>query len=194
MKKLIVTVAFVCSCLFTVAEPRPHAIDKAHSQINFIGEARFISAHGFFGEWDADVALDPGKIEDSKLTITIDAASLNTRVQMRDNHLRSKDFFAVDQYPKIVFVSKKINKVGERKYDVLGDLTLRGVTKEIDVPLTMAFYENGRGRFRGAFEINRKEYGISYDSKMNPIDDIVQVQVDINVIDKEAAEKARARR
>ncbi len=194
MKKLILTITFLCLSLFAVAETRPHIIDKAHSQINFIAEARFISAHGFFGEWDADVQFDPGKIEDSKLTITVDAASLNTRVQMRDNHLRSKDFFAVDQYPKIVFVSKKISEVGEKKYNVIGDLTLRGLTKQIEVPLTMAFYENGRGRFRGAFEINRKEYGISYDSKMNSIEDIVQVQVDINVIDKETAEKMRVRR
>lgn len=174
------------------AEVRPYVIDRNHSQINFVGEARFISAHGFFESWEADVVLDPQNLENSTVKISIDAASINTRVAPRDNHLRSKDFFAVEQYPKIIFASKKVSKVGEKKYSVVGDLTLHAVTKEIEVPLTMVFYENNRGRFRGSFEINRRDFGMIYNSKLNPVEDLVQVQVDINVLDKEAIEKARS--
>jgi polyisoprenoid-binding protein YceI len=174
------------------AQTRPHVVDQAHSQINFVAEARFISAHGYFDKWDAEVQLDPAKIENSSFKIIIEAASINTRVAMRDNHLRSKDFFDVATYPQITLVSKKIAKKGDRTYVVTGDLTMRGVTKQLDVEITQVFYENNRGRFRANFAVNRKDFGVTYDSKMNPIEDIVQVQVDINVLDKEATEKARA--
>jgi polyisoprenoid-binding protein YceI len=174
-----------------LAAPRPHIIDKAHSQINFVAEARFLSAHGFFDKWEAEVSLDAEKIENSSVKITIDAASINTRVQRRDDHLRSRDFFDAAQYPTITFVSKRILKAAEKKYNVSGDLTMRGVTKELTVPLTVVFYENNRGRFKGTFEINRKDYGINYNSRLNPIEDIVQVQFDISVQDREAAAQRR---
>lgn len=194
MRQPVLAVLLLLNGLFVAAEQRPHVIDRAHSEINFVGDSRFLSAHGFFSQWEADVQIDPGKIEDSKLAITIDAASLNTRVERRDNHLRSKDFFFVEQHPKITFVSKSIERVGEKKFNVIGDLTLRGITAELEVPLTMMFYENGRGRFRGSFEINRKNFGMEYNSRMNPVDDIVQVQVELNVIDKEVAERPRPSR
>ncbi len=194
MKKFLLPILFVLTTLTVAAQTRPHIVDQAHSQINFVAEARFISAHGHFDKWDAEVQLDPAKIENSSFKITIEAASINTRIQRRDDHLRSKDFFDVATYPQITLVSKKITKTGDRTYALTGDLTLRGVTKQLDVEITQVFYENNRGRFRASFRINRKAFGISYDSKMNPIEDIVQVQVDINVLDKEATEKARAAR
>ncbi len=194
MKKFLLPILFILTTLTVAAQTRPHIVDQAHSQINFVAEARFISAHGHFDKWDAEVQLDPAKIENSSFKITIEAASINTRIQRRDDHLRSKDFFDVATYPQITLVSKKITKTGERTYAVTGDLTLRGVTKQLDVEITQVFYENNRGRFRASFRINRKAFGISFDSKMNPIEDIVQVQVDINVLDKEATEKARAAR
>ena len=191
MKKIMLPILLCLAGVVASAQPRPHVVDQAHSQVNFIGEARFISAHGFFDKWAAEVQLDPAKIENSSFKITIDAASINTRVQKRDDHLRSKDFFDVATYPQITLVSKKITKVGDGKYSVAADLTLRGVTKEIQVPLAQVFYENSRGRFRANFEINRKDFGINFNSPMNPIEDMVKVQVDINVLDKEAAEKTQ---
>src|SRR5262249_55660928 len=175
--------------------PAPAAHSRPRSQqINFVAEARFISAHGYFDKWEAEVQLDPAKIENSSFKITIEAASINTRVERRDNHLRSKDFFDVATYPQITLVSKKITKTGDRKNAVAGDLRLSGVTRQIDIEITQVFYENNRGRFRATFPINRKDFGMTYNSNMNPIEDIVQAQVDINVLDKEATEKARAAR
>jgi polyisoprenoid-binding protein YceI len=194
MKKFLLPVLFILTTLTVAAQTRPHIVDHLHSQINFVAEARFISAHGHFDKWDAEVQLDPAKIENSSFKITIEAASINTRIQRRDDHLRSKDFFDVATYPQITLVSKKITKTGDRTYAVTGDLTLRGVTKQLDVEITQVFYENNRGRFRASFRINRKAFGINFNSTMNPIEDIVQVQVDINVLDKEATEKARAAR
>jgi polyisoprenoid-binding protein YceI len=190
MKRALLAVLFIAVTALA-AGPRPHLVDKAHSQINFVAEAKFISAHGYFDKWEAEVALDPQKVEDSTVKIIIDAASINTRIQMRDNHLRSKDFFWVEQFPQITFTSKKVSKVADKKFKVLGDLTLRGVTKEIEIPVDQVFYENNRGRFRSEFQINRRDFGINYQSNMNPIEDIVKVQFDINVLDKESVEKAQ---
>jgi polyisoprenoid-binding protein YceI len=194
MKRIALLLLLLAGSITAVAQTRPHLVDKNHSQINFVAEARFISAHGYYDKWDAEVMLDPAKIESSSFKITIDAASINTRIQMRDNHLRSKDFFDVANHPQITMVSKKITKTGDKQYKVLADLTLHGVTKEIEVPLTQVFYENNRGRFKTTFQINRKDFGISYNSAMNPIEDLVQVQIDINVQDKEAIEKAQKER
>ena len=191
MKKFTLSTLLLLFLLsFSVyGQTRPYVVDKAHSQINFIAEARFISAHGYFDKWEADVVFDPANIESSSFKITIEAASINTRVQKRDDHLRSKDFFEVEKYPQITLVSKKVSKSGDQKYNVTADLTLHGVTKQIDVPITQVFYENNRGRFRAIFEINRRDFGIIYNSNMNPIEDLVKVQVDINILDKEALEK-----
>jgi polyisoprenoid-binding protein YceI len=187
-------VLLVSSVLFAAPMPAPHIIDAAHSQINFVAEARLISAHGSFDKWEAEVSLDRDKIENSTVKITIDASSINTRVGRRDDHLRSKDFFHVEQFPTITFTSKRVAKAAANKYNIVGDLALHGVTKEIEVPVEMVFYENNRGRFRSTFQINRKDYGITFDSKMNSIADMVQVQFDINVQDKAAVEKAQKER
>src|SRR5215470_2410880 len=167
MKKILLFTLLILTTPTVFAQTRPHIVDQAHSQINFVAEARFISAHGFFDKWDAEVQLDPAKIENSSFKITIEAASINTRVAMRDNHLRSKDFFDVATYPQITLVSKKITKTGDRTYTVTGDLTMRGVTKQLDVEVTHVFYENNRGRFRCSFPINRKDFGMTYNSNVN---------------------------
>jgi polyisoprenoid-binding protein YceI len=194
MKKFLLPILLLLTSITVAAQTRPHIVDHAHSQINFVAEARFISAHGHFDKWDAEVQLDPAKIENSSFKITIDAASINTRIQQRDNHLRSKDFFDVATYPHITLVSKKITKTGDSTYTVVGDLTLRGVTKQIEIQINQVFYENNRGRFRATFPINRKDFGMTYNSNMNRIEDVVQAQVEINVLDKEATEKAQKAR
>ena len=170
-------------------EAKPHVIDKAHSEINFVADSRMLSAHGFFGKWDADVKLDAAKWENSSVAITIDAASINTRVERRDGHLRSADFFDVEKHPSITFKSVSVKSAGANKLDITGDLTVRGTTKRVTVPATMVFYEGGTGRFRGQFAINRQDYGVSYDSKLNPIQNEVQVQWDIALSEPKPAAK-----
>src|SRR5262245_19492025 len=167
MKKILLLNLFFLTTITVAAQPRPRIVDHSHSQINFVAEARFIPGHGNFDKWDAEVQLDPAKIENSSFKIAIEAASINTRVERRDNHLRSKDFFDVATYPQITLVSKKITKTGDRKYAVAGDLTLRGVTKQVEIEITQVFYENNRGRFRATFPINRKEFGDRKSTRLN---------------------------
>lgn len=170
-----------------VADATPHVIDKNHSQINFIADSRLLSAHGFFGKWDAEVKLDAMNWDASTVAITIDAASLNTRVDMRDNHLRSPDFFDVAKFPTITFKSVNVKKVADGKLEITGDLTIHGTMRRIVVPATAVFYDKGAGRFKGQFAMNRKDYGIAYDSFINPIQNEVQVQWDMALAEPKPA-------
>jgi polyisoprenoid-binding protein YceI len=179
--RLAAAVVLPAFAAFTLAAPRPHDVDMAHSEINFVAESRMLSAHGVFGAWTADVMLDPEDLEQSSVSIRIDAASINTRVERRDSHLRSADFFDVAKHPQITFVSRSVRRTGTTTLDIVGDLTMRGVTKPIVVPTSIVFYDNGLGRFKGGFTVRRKEYGIRYNSRLNPIEDDVQVQFNMSI-------------
>lgn len=178
---LVLPVALIAARPFPAGTPVPHVIDKAHSQINFIADSRLISARGHFATWDAKIALDAANLAASSVTISIDAKSIDTRVERRDEHLRSADFFDVANHPTITFVSTAVRPQAEGKLIIDGDLTIRGTTRRIAVPAEMVFYEGGMGRFRGEFVLQRTQYGVSYDSKLNPIKDAVTVQWDIAV-------------
>lgn len=171
------------------AQARPYAADKAHSQINFVAETRITSTHGYWNAWDAEIAIDPVAPEHSTVAITIESAAITTRNDRRDNHLRSPDFFAADSFPRITFVSRSINKLSDTRYHVTGDLTIRGVTKSVMIPTTVAFFdrEAGQARVRGAFSVNRQDYGVSYKSPRidTLVEDEVQIQFDMHLRDRE---------
>jgi polyisoprenoid-binding protein YceI len=169
------------------AERKSYIPDPPHSQINFVGESLLISAQGYFERWESDFQIDREKLENSSIGINIDAASLNTRVQMRDNHLRSKDFLDVATYPQIKFTSTGISKVDDKNYVITGNLTLHGVTKPIKAPFRVIFLRDSDGRFKGEFKINRWDYGINYAGKMNPVEDMVTIQFDMHLQDKVTA-------
>ncbi len=166
------------------AGARAHAVDAAHSEINFTASSRLLDAHGFFGKWDADVRLDPDAFERSTVRLTIDAASINTRNERRDAHLRGADFFNVAKYPTITFASTSVARTSPTTGVITGDLTMHGVTRQVQVPVTVKFYEGGRGRFLGAFAVRRRDYGINYDSRLNPIEDEVAVQFNLSVAEQ----------
>jgi len=184
----------VLSCLAVIALPayaqrKTYVPDPPHSQINFVGESMLISAQGYFEKWEADFQIDRQKLENSSVNITIDASSLNTRVQMRDNHLRSKDFLDVATYPQIKFSSNSISRVDDKNYIIDGNLTLHGVTKAIKVPVTVVFLRENDGRFKGDLKINRWDFGINYNGKMNPVEDMVAISFDMHVREKTDAAK-----
>ena len=163
---------------------RAHDVDRAHSEINFVASSRLLDAHGHFKTWDADLQIDPDALERSTVKLTIDAASIDTRIERRDNHLKSADFLDVAKYPTITFVSSSIAKSAPTTGTITGELTMHGVTKTVQVPVSMVFYQNGRGRFRGQFTLKRSDYGVTYNSGMNPIEDEIQVQFNLSVAEK----------
>lgn len=177
-----------------LAERRPYVFDRAHSQINFIGEALLVSAHGFFERFDGEIQIDRENLENSSIRLVIEAASINTRNERRDNHLRSADFFDAANHPQITFTSTAIRRVDDKNLLVTGELTIRGTTRPVEVPVQVVFLRETDGRFRGQFQVNRKDFGVSYDSAMNPIEDLVTVQFDFHLVDQQAMEQRQRQR
>jgi len=162
--------------------PERFVRDVAHSQINFVAESRLLSAHGTFQKWDAEIMFDAANVEATSLKITIDATSIDTRIERRDAHLKSNDFFATDSFPQITFVSTFVNNAGEgNRLRITGDLTVRGKTKRITIPARLNFFDpqNNMGRVTGEFTIDRTEFGVSFQSPVNPIENEVKVQFDV---------------
>jgi polyisoprenoid-binding protein YceI len=110
---------------------------------------------------------------DGHITLTIDAASVDTGIQMRDNHLRSSDFFDVARFPTVAFESVRIEAAG-RRATVVGRLTLHGVTREVAVPIDVQITDAALVA-SGEFIVNRGEYAIKYNSFVNPIGNEVRV-------------------
>lgn len=184
MKRLALALVLAPALIAATPASAPERFvrDVAHSQLNFVAESRLLSAHGTFNSWDAEILFDAANVEATSLKITIDAASIDTRIERRDAHLKSNDFFAVDSFPQITFVSTFVNNAGESgRLRITGDLTVRGKTKRITIPARLNFFDaqNQMGRVTGEFTIDRTEYGVSFNSPVNPIENEVKVQFDV---------------
>jgi polyisoprenoid-binding protein YceI len=180
----------------TVArEPKAYVRDEPHSQIDFLASSRLVDAQGTWDKWTADIMFDPDALEKTSVSITIDAKSVNTRVEMRDNDLRGKNFFYTDSFPTITFVSRIVNKLpgqtadslmSNTRINITGDLTIRGITKSITVPSTLVFFDRkaNRGRVKGKFIVLRRDYHVGYDPPMNPVQNEVEMTLDVSFVAK----------
>jgi polyisoprenoid-binding protein YceI len=148
-------------------------IQPEASEISFRATSRLMNADGRFSRFSGDVMVDPAVLTSGRINLTIDAPSLDTGIEMRDKHLRSSDFFDVDRFPTVVFQSLRVEAAG-RRATVVGRLTMHGVTREIAVPIDVQI-TNTALVASGEFIVNRGEYGISYNSFVNPIGNEVRV-------------------
>ena len=132
MKKLSILLAFLVLGVPGLALSATWEFDAAHSGVQFKVRHLMVSTvRGDFEKVTGTIQYDEKDITKSRADITIDAASINTRVSQRDDHLRSADFLDTAKHPKITFKSKRVEKAGEGRLKVIGDLTLRGVTREV---------------------------------------------------------------
>jgi polyisoprenoid-binding protein YceI len=155
------------------AEPVRFRIDAAESAVTFHATSRLVNADGRFHRFEGEVVVDPTDAATARIRLAVEAASIDTANQRRDNHLRSEDFFHVDRFPTATFESVRVEPRGSSA-TVVGRLTIRGVTRELAVPVTVEV-SGERLVARGEFSINRTDYGITYSSFINPIGDIVRV-------------------
>jgi polyisoprenoid-binding protein YceI len=162
------------------AEPRLYAIDPARSQLRFYAVSRFMDADGGFRRFAGEVRLEDGRPETAAGRVTVDIASIDTQNGTRDNHLRSEDFFDARRHPEATLVIGGVRRDGERLL-VSGELTLRGVSRPITVPVTLAL-SGGAIRVTGDVVVNRQEFGIAYQSRLNPIKDEVKVRFDLTLV------------
>lgn len=161
------------------AAPRLYLVDPEHSQIRFHAVSRFMDADGSFRRFGGELWLDEARPETVSARLTIEVASLDTGIELRDRHLRSDDFFDVERHPQATFVTSAVRREGER-FIVSGDLAIRGVARAIVVPVTVTGGE-GAIRIVGEFVLNRQEFGVAYRSWLNPIRDDVRVWFDLTV-------------
>lgn len=143
-------------------------LDPTHSEVSFSVRHLAISkVRGTFEKFDATVVTGENP-EDSTLTATIDVASVNTNQPQRDEHLRTSDFFAADEFPQITFVSTGVRHDGEDFY-LDGDLTLRGVTKPVSIKgefggIITDGYGQTKAGASGSLKINRKDFGVNWNA------------------------------
>lgn len=149
-----------------------YIFDKSHTRIGFAVKHMLITTvRGHFSEFDGTIMHDPENIENSSIDVAIKTASINTDNERRDNHLRSDDFFNAEQYPEITFKSKKISKT-ENGYLAVGDLTIRDVTKEVELPFQITgTIKDQRGNTRMGVEaeltIKRMDYGVKWSNTLD---------------------------
>ena len=152
------------------AMAEPYALDRSHASVTFsIDHIGFSLIQGRFNEFDAEIDYDPENIENSTVAFTIQAASIDTGWEGRDNHIKSGDMLDVEEYPTITFVSTSVKKLTDTTAEVTGDVTMKGETNEetfmVELrkvgpsPMDDTVTVSG---FAVTGEIDRTDYGVDY--------------------------------
>jgi len=164
-----------------------YRIDPDHSSVGF--RVRHLIGHvnGQFDKFEGTFDYEPKKPQTWKTSAKIDASSVDTKVQKRDDHLRSADFLDVKNYPEITFVSTKVSGVKGSRAKLLGKLTIHGVTKSIALDLEIGGVDkdaggNERAAFSAKTKINRKDYGLTWNDVVESggalVGDIVEISIE----------------
>jgi len=165
-----------------------YTIDPAHSSAHFSVRHMMISnVKGEFTKLSGTVAFDAANPVASKVDVTIDVASLHTRDDQRDGHLKSADFLDAEKYPLIKFVSASVQSDGHDEYLVKGDLTIHGVTHEVDLhvegptPEVKDPWGNIKAGATASAKINRKDFGLVWNVGLEAGGVLVGEEVKINI-------------
>jgi polyisoprenoid-binding protein YceI len=180
----------------------PYDIDASHSSAGFGVRHMMVSTvRGQFSKVAGTVDIDDADLSRSKVEVTIDPASIDTRDAKRDGHLKSPDFFDVAKYPAITFKSTRIAKQADGKILATGDLTLHGVTKPVTLTVDnfTAPIKDGFGRtIRGVSatgKINRKDYGLTWNKALEAggvaVGEDVQLQLDVELVQQQQSKTAQ---
>ncbi len=162
------------------------AVDKAHSQINFNVKHMVLSkVQGNFSEFEIDLNFNEAEVTKSSVTAVLQAGSISTANEDRDNHLKGADFFAAEQFPTLEFASTEVTKA-EDGYILHGHLTMHGITKKVQIPFEITGiiddpWGNRRAGFEGHLTVDRQDYGISWSKTMDTGGLIVSNKVNIEL-------------
>lgn len=163
-----------------------YALDATHTTLGFAVRHMAVSkVRGGFKEFEGTLELADDPV-DSKVSVTIDAGSVDTRDENRDEHLRTNDFFDVPNHPKWTFTSTAIRAVKPAAWKVDGDLTIRGVTKQVTLDVVLEGvvqdpYGNHRVGFSASTSINREDFGVSFNAVLDAGGMVVSKKVDIEI-------------
>ncbi len=194
MKRLIATLITLTALIApSFALAANWNIDPDHSAAYFrVKHMMIADVQGSFPDVQGVAVIDAKDITRSTIEVTINADSISTGVAKRDGHLKSADFFDVAQYPALTFKSKKVEQNGKNKLKVIGDLTLHGVTKEVELQVsgpsidTKDPWGNTRKGAKATTKINRKDFGIVWNATLDNggvlIGDDVDITIDLELI------------
>jgi polyisoprenoid-binding protein YceI len=168
-------------------------IDPAHTTVGFsVRHLMITHVRGVFERVSGTLQYDPSRPEESRLQVTIPVASVNTREPVRDNHLRSPDFFDVERHPDITFNSTRVQKTNAGGLELTGDLTLHGVTREVTLTVSEVTDvhrdHNGNPRMGASAtgKIRRSDFGVTYNKLLDAggvaISDEVSLSLDVSLL------------
>jgi len=167
-------------------------LDPAHTRIGFVARHAMVTkVRGAFNDFAGAVHVDGSEPAKSSVELAIKAESIDTRNADRDGHLRSNDFLAMDEHPQITFSSTQVVQTGDTSFDITGDLTIRGVTRSITIPLEFEgtakdVYGYERIGFEGSTTISRKDFGITWNAVLETggvlISDKITLEFEISAV------------
>ena len=199
-RTVLAVLALIALPLLAQDAPEAWSVDRGHSTATFKIRHFTSNVVGQFREFEGSINIDRANPAKSNVEFTIQAKSIDTGSERRDNHLRSADFFDVEKFPTITFKSTSVTAKSKESFDVTGDLTMHGVTKRVTLPVTfLGFMKHPRGE-KGGFEIettlNRKDYGITWNRAVDEggflLSDDVKVSINLEVDKKVEAPAAPA--
>ena len=175
-------------------------IDSSHSSLHFsVRHLVIAKVRGTFGRWSGTIHVPDGDFSKATVAVTIDASSIDTGVADRDGHLKSPDFFDVAQYPELRFAGKRVQPRAEGEIDVVGELTLKGVTREVVLHVEQHGeakdpWGNVRAAFTAKTSIDRKDFGLTWNQVLETggvmVGDRVDIEADIEAVKQVEAQVA----
>jgi polyisoprenoid-binding protein YceI len=190
MNRILTIAGLVLGVAGSAIAADTYMVDTVHSDVSFKIRHLISKTAGRFSDFDGTITTDFQNLDASSVKFTIKAASIDTRSEDRDKHLRSPDFFDVEKYPQITFVSSKIAKTGDNTFDVTGTLTMHGVENRITLPVTwLGEAKDPWGAVKAGFEtsvtLNRKDYGISWNKALDAgglvLGEDVEIEINLEV-------------
>ena len=167
-------------------------IDSSHSGIHFSVRHMVVAkVRGQFERWSGKVLAENGDLRNAAVEVTIDASSIQTGVADRDAHLRSADFFDVENYPEITFKSTQVKAVSNDRFVLIGDLTIRGTTREVELQVSDAGqvkdpWGNVRAGFSARGSIDRKEFGLTWNQVLETgglvVGDRIEFDIEVEAV------------
>ncbi|MFH1842503.1 MAG: YceI family protein [bacterium] len=169
MRRILTTVlaALALTTLAIPALAATYQLDAAHSSVSFkVKHLAISNVKGAFNDFDVTFEFEPGQPESWRVEAVIQAASIDTDNEDRDNHLRSEEFLFTAEYPEIRFASTGVEMTGENEAKLSGELTMHGVTKPVVLDLTIHgvadFMGTSKAGFEASTKINRKDFGLTW--------------------------------
>ena len=177
-------------------------IDSSHTRVTFsVRHMMVANVHGQFETIEGKVDFNPDHPDQTSVDLRIDAASITTRDAQRDAHLRSPDFFDTDRYPYLLFKSKRVEVLDDKHGRLVGDLTIRDVTKEVALDVEYnGTYKNPWGKlvagFGGTTKINRKDWGLNWNVALETggwlVSDSIAINIDLEIVQQPEVVEAAA--